>query len=90
MYTMPKKPVLTIKREISLGLLLQLLGFLISGAYFAARFEGRMDAVLENEGRIAATVDEIRAREERIEKYLSTRDPHYWQTVKTLEEEKRK
>jgi hypothetical protein len=87
---MAKKVGFTIKREISLGVLLQLLTFLVSGVYFVARFEGRMEFLIDNQAHISAALEEVRAREERIEKYLSTKDVRYWQTVKTLEEENRK
>jgi hypothetical protein len=87
---MSRKAGFAIKREISLGVLLQLISFLISGIYFVARFEGRTEFLIENQARMAVAIEEIRVREERIEKYLSSKDAKYWQSVRDLEEEKRK
>lgn len=80
----------SIKREISLGVLMQILIFLISGVYFVAGVEGRMEHLIESQARVEESVQEVRVRLDRIEKYLSSKDLKYWQAVKSLEEETRK
>ena len=76
-----------IKREISfVANLVQALALLASGIYFVARYEAQSDTAISKQTEILQDLREIRAREERIEKYLSSHDPNYWETAHKLEE----
>jgi hypothetical protein len=86
---MGKKSMFSIKKEISLGTLVQVIGFLVSGVYYVARFEARADQAEQAQKEVRLIVEEIRAHEERVEKYLSSKDSHYWETVTRLQEEKK-
>ncbi len=81
--TMPKKPALAVEWKISIGAILQILGLLVSGIYYVARVETNMTQT-------RTTLEEIRSRQVRIEKYLSSKDPHYWQSVGDLSTEEQK
>lgn len=74
----------TLKREISVSTLLQLTAMLLSALWFADRFEIRQETIVSEMRSIRAQIDRMEAREERIEKYLSSKDPHYWQTIAEL------
>src|SRR5262249_16275167 len=72
---MPRKSGFTINREISLGTIIHILALLLSTLWFADRFALRQEQL----------VKELRANSEkleRIEKYLSSKDPRYWQRVR--------
>jgi hypothetical protein len=81
--TMPKKPAFAIEWKISLGAILQIAGLLVSGIYYVARVEGNMTQT-------RSTLEEMRSRQERIEKYLSSKDPNYWRVVGDLRTEEQK
>lgn len=80
-FSRPSRPRFTIKREIGLGTLLQIGAMLLSAVWFADRFEWKQEAMLQEIAHQQAQLDRIEARTERIEKYLSSKDSRYWQTV---------
>jgi hypothetical protein len=68
-----------IKREITIGTIVQLGGLLLSGLWFAQRTSLKQEETL-NELRI------VHARVDRIEKYLSSKDSQYWEIIRRLDE----
>lgn len=70
---------LTIKREISIGTLLQLGGLLLSALWFAQRTTIKQDETL-------AELRVVHARVDRMEKYLSSKDPAYWEIIRRIDE----
>jgi hypothetical protein len=83
---MGKKVGFTIKREMSLGTLIQILLLLVSGIFYVARVEVRTNEVLAEQQKILSGIELVSAHLDRIEKYLSSRDAHYWQTIKQFED----
>ncbi len=78
--TMPKKPAFAVEWKISLGAILQILGLVVSGIYYVANVE-------HNQAETRRTLEEDHSRLERLEKYISSKDPHYWQAVGDLRTE---
>ena len=87
---MPKKPAFSVEWKISIGTILQILGLLASGIYYVADQHDRAARVESNMIETRTTLEEIRARQVRIEKYLSSKDAHYWQSVGDLRTEEQK
>jgi hypothetical protein len=69
--------------KLSLGTILQIVMLLISGIYYVARVE-------RNQAEMHNTLEEVRSRQERLEKYISSKDSHYWQAVGDLRTEEQK
>jgi hypothetical protein len=74
----------TFKKEISWGAIVQIATFIISGVVF-------WDRVATQQKEIIDGMREDRQRIERIEKYLSSKDSHYWELIQKMsfEEERR-
>ncbi|MHB8613961.1 MAG: hypothetical protein ACYDAL_16290 [Candidatus Dormibacteraceae bacterium] len=68
---------LRIKSEISLGSLLQVAALLATFITFGVRMETKVNAAI-------ADLRTMEEKTDRIEKYLSTKDSHYWETAKRL------
>lgn len=77
---MAKRSSWTVRREISIGTLLQILAILISSLFYVARFEWRVDQLLEENKQMREELLRSSERAERIERYLSSKDPRYWQS----------
>ena len=77
-----------ITREISLGMILQLAAFTVSGIFYVARVENRVDELLREQKEMHQEIREITRNVGRVEKYLSSKDPEFWQKIRAFEEEK--
>jgi hypothetical protein len=69
----------TFKPEISIGTILQIAMLIVSGILFINRVSTKQTEILQ----------ELRtdhARWERVEKYLSSRDSHYWEIIRHFDE----
>lgn len=73
------------RRRLSPGVLLQILLLLVSAIFYVARTEMVTREILRNQNEMMSKLEEVRVRSDHIEKYLSSRDPHYWQSIKELE-----
>ena len=79
------RPSFTIKREIGVGTLLQIAAMLLSAIWFADRFTLKQEAMAEEIHTQSARIERIEGKLDRIEKYLSSKDSRYWQTVAELQ-----
>ena len=70
---------ITFKREISIGTLIQLVTLVISGIWFLSRVSLKQEQILLEQRN-------DRARWERVEKYLSSKDSHYWEIIRRFDD----
>jgi len=75
----------TIKREIGIGTLLQIAGMLLSAVWFADRFSWKQEQMLDEIRASRSATQRLEEKVDRIEKYLSSKDSRYWQTVAELQ-----
>jgi len=69
----------TFKPEISIGTIVQIVVLVASGILFINRVSRDQTQILQE-----LRVD--RTRWERVEKYLSSKDPHYWEIIRHFDE----
>jgi sensor domain CHASE-containing protein len=65
--------------------ILQLVAMLLSALWFADRFSLKQETMLQEIQDQRARMERIESKLDRVEKYLSSKDPRYWQTVSELE-----
>lgn len=76
----------TFKPEISVGTLLQIAMLIISGILFINRVSNEAAASRTKQAEILQELRVDRARWERVEKYLSSKDSNYWQIIRHFDD----
>jgi len=84
-YSRPVASRWTIKREIGIGTVLQIAALLLSSLWFADRFQMKQEMMIEEIQSQREAIQRIETKLNRVEKYLSSKDSRYWQTVAELE-----
>jgi hypothetical protein len=70
---------ISFKPEVSIGALIHLAVLIVGGILFLNRVASNQKQILDD-----LRID--RARWERVEKYLSSKDPHYWEIIHRFDE----
>jgi len=67
----------TFKKEVSVGTLIHLVGLAVTALLFWDRMDQRQKQLIEE-------AEQSRKRLERVEHYLSMKDPSYWQMIREM------